>query len=445
MQSKKGQARPKLFYGWIIVGVLVLTQFSQIAETFNVLTIFLKPITEEFGLTRSAFAGAVGIGSLLGGLIALGIGPLLDRFGPRLAMALAFIIMGATFFLMAWMTEVWHFYALQVLGRSMNAGVLGVASAIIIPKWFIEKRGRAVALGGLGGSLGSSVTPLYVQLLVTVRGWRTAAAVVGILMWTVSMVPAALFLRRQPEDMGLLPDGATPEDREGRRAAAGSSEIPAQPMERALTRGQAMRLPSFYLLMVNVMLAWVIRTSITLHMIPYLTDQGLTGVMAVTVLVVHNAAGALGSLGWGFLAERFAVRLVLAVDFLLIGLALFVFVSLDGGPLVFLAWGIGWGVVQGGFTTLHQIAFADYYGRRHLGAVTGPVRALQTVAQAAGPFAAALAYDTTGSYVRIFTLFGFAGLAAALFAFLAKPPVHTSSAPEPTSSPVASGQDRPSG
>ena len=150
------KGRERLYYGWVIVAVVAVMGFTLSAETFNVLGVFLKPLTQEFGWSRSDFAGATSLGSLMGGVIALGIGPMMDRFGARVALVLSLGILGAVFVLMVWMTSLWEFYALQVTGRMLNNGVLGVASSIIIPKWFIAKRGRAVALGGLGSGLGNT-------------------------------------------------------------------------------------------------------------------------------------------------------------------------------------------------------------------------------------------------------------------------------------------------
>ena len=145
----------RFYYGWVIVVVIALTSFTTSAETFNVLGVFLKPLTLEFGWSRSSFAAATSTGSLLGGVIALGVGPLIDRFGARVALVISLSLLGGVFLLMVWMTSLWQFYALQTLGRALNNGVLGVAASIVIPKWFIAKRGRAVAFSGLGPVLGT--------------------------------------------------------------------------------------------------------------------------------------------------------------------------------------------------------------------------------------------------------------------------------------------------
>ena len=416
------KSRARLYYGWVIVAVVAVMGFTLSAETFNVLGVFLKPLTQEFGWSRSDFAGATSLGSLMGGVIALGIGPMMDRFGARVALVLSLGILGAVFVLMVWMTSLWQFYALQVTGRMLNNGVLGVASSIIIPKWFIAKRGRAVALGGLGSGLGNTFTPLYTQLLVSTRGWRTAAATVGGAIWAISLLPVAIFLRRQPEDLGLLPDGAGPDDGPRRGGgAAGREAAVSRAAETSYPLREVARFPSFYLLVASVCTTWFIRTGITLHMIAYLTDQGLTPGMAVAALAVNSASAGAAGIGWGLSAERFSPRVPLTVGSLLVGAGLLFLMLVHSGPAALL-WGVYWGIAQASSITLQRVIFADYFGRRHLGAIQGVVRSVQTIAQASGPLIAALAYDRAGSYRPVFLLFAAAAVVGAACVFAAHPP-----------------------
>ena len=106
------QSPKRLYYGWVIVAVVALAGFTQTAESFPVLGVFLKPITEEFGWSRSLYTGAMTIGTVLGGALALGIGPLLDRYGGRWALVVAFTILGAIWVLMAAIQTLWQFYVL---------------------------------------------------------------------------------------------------------------------------------------------------------------------------------------------------------------------------------------------------------------------------------------------------------------------------------------------
>jgi sugar phosphate permease len=414
--------KPRFFYGWVIVAVVAAGGFTQSAETFNVLSVLLKPMNEEFGWSRTTFAGAMALGSLFGGVVALFLGPLMDRFGPRLALTIAFAILGAVFLLTALITTLWQFYALQVVARMMTSGVMGVATAIIIPKWFIEKRGRAVALGSIGGQAGSAITPLYVQILVSISGWRVAVVVAGIAIWVVSLPPTALFMRRQPEDIGLLPDGAQPHDDETSDGKPAAPRNDLREPEASLPLSVVRRLPSFYLLTAAISMTWLIRTGVTLHFIPYFTDHGFSPEIAVLVLMTYSTTGVAGALIWGVSADRFGARLSFVADCLLIGVGLLLLLVAATSMLAAFAWAAFWGVTLTGSITLQRVIFADYYGRRHLGSIQGPVTLVQTIAQAIGPIAGGLAYDASGSYVPAFSAFAIAGFAASVFVFLARPP-----------------------
>jgi len=408
---------PRFYYGWVIVAVVALGGFTQSAETFNVLSVFLKPITSEFGWDRTTFAGAMSIGSLLGGAIALGIGPLIDRFGSRVALGIAFAILGAVFVLMNWVTTLWEFYALQIVGRMMTNGVIGVAVSIVIPKWFIAKRGRAVAMTSVGSQAGAALTPLYVQFLVSISGWRVAAVVAGLVIWVMSMIPSMLFLRRKPEDMGLLPDGVDPGLADLRSNAAQSRE-PAI----SLSLAQARKTKALYLLTASICTTWAIRTGTTLHMIPYFTDHGFSDAAAVFVLVVYSTSGAGGAIVWGLASDRFGARLSLTLDCVLIGFGMLFMLLASSSMPVALVWAVFWGMTLSGQMTLQRVIFADYFGRGRLGSIQGFVTVFQTVAQALGPIVASLAYDSTQSYTMSFLGFAVASLVGGVFVYLAKPP-----------------------
>ncbi len=414
--------RPRFYYGWVIVVVMALAGFTQSAETFNVLGVFFKPITQEFGWSRGDFAGAVGIGSLLGGVVALFVGPLLDRFGPRWALVIALGMLGVVYVSMAEMTTLWQLYVLQIMGRMLNLGVLGIAAGVVIPKWFILKRGRAVAMASIGVNAGAVVLPLGAQFLIDVWSWRVAAVGVAVILWTVSLLPAALFLRRQPEDIGLLPDGARNQEQQGQGSGPTSGPRAGKAsQERSFALHEAYRLWPFYLLTLAMALGWLVRTGVTLNLIPYLTDRGLSPNLAVVIVALQAATGAVGALASGFLSERFNARWALVLDFAMIAGGLAWLLLVRSAPMA-VAWSMVWGFCFGGIMALQPVIYANYFGRHHLGSIQGVARAAQTVTQAAGPFVAAFAYDATGTYIPAFVAFGVAAVLAALSVALASAP-----------------------
>ncbi len=423
MTTPQVRIKPRFYYGWVIVAVVALAGFTLSAETLPVLGVILKPVTKEFGWSRSVFTGALTTGTLLGGVIALGIGPFIDRFGGRWTIAVAFTILGGTLVLMAGIDALWKFYVLQILGRIVTTGIVALAVSVIIPKWFIAKRGRAVALGQLGAKLGSTVTPLYIQYLVSISGWRVAAATAGVVVWLVSLFPAVIFLRRRPEDLGLLPDGMTPEEKETTipavaRGKTGSSTD----QEISLPLGKVITLTSFYLLALAYATSSFVRAGVNLHTIPYFTDQGFGPGIAVAVVAMLSAGAALGALVFGLLAERYSIRLILTVNYLLMAVS-FVLLLAASSTGVALLWGLYLGLLGGGQQTIEHIIVADYYGRDSLGAVRGAVWPVQMAGNSTGPLAAALAYDITGNYLFIFAVFGALSLIAGLCVYLSRPPL----------------------
>jgi MFS family permease len=159
----------------------------------------------------------------------------------------------------------------------------------------------------------------------------------------------------------------------------------------------------------------------TLHLIPYLTDQGLSAGVAVTIVAIYSASGGLGSLIYGFLIERYNIRLVSAGGLFLLSAGFVVLMNVQSPVLGFL-WGFYQGLLVGGFLIVQQVVFADYFGRGSLGAIRGIVWPIQMVANSIGPITAGLVYDTTGSYFPIFSAFGVLVLLSSLFVFLARPP-----------------------
>ena len=411
--------RKPFYYGWVIVAVVALAGFTQSAESFPVLGVFLKPITEEFEWSRTVYTGAMTIGTVLGGAIALGVGPFLDRFGGRWVLVGSFAVLGVVWVLMAEISTLWQFYVLQVLARMLMIGVVGLAMGVIIPKWFVAKRGRAVALGGMGAKLGNAVTPLYIQYFIGLRSWRLAALVSGLLVWGVSLIPTAILLRRQPEDMGLRPDGADDDPTPAQQTAAQASQR-ARP-DVSMSLHEVLQYPAFFLLTASVMLTSFAQPSLNLHTIPYLTDQGVGAGTAAAVLTVWAVFGGIGSLALGFLVERYGIRGIMAVNQAVIA-AGFVLLFLVDSPGSALVWGAYMGLVQGGNFFLQPVLFADYFGRESLGAIRGVVWLVQMLAHASGPLAASLAYDMLGDYVAILLVFGaFTFLGGVLIAF-AQPP-----------------------
>jgi sugar phosphate permease len=412
-----GDTRKRPFYGWTIVGIVALLSFAGGVETNPVLGVFQGPVTEEFGWSRAMFTLPMAIGSFAGGVLALVIGPLMDRYGARVIMGVAVVIMGFIFVLMSGMQELWQHFVLQILGRTLVASTFFMIIGVVLPKWFVTKRGRAIGLAGLGQRVGHIAFPVTIELVLRVGTWRYAALTMGIIVWATALLPTLLFIRRRPEDHGLLPDGALPDLR-----TSGGEPHPAHTHdETSFTRAAALRTSAFYLIAISLTIQSFVSTGINFHWYSYLTDKGLSGGVAVISLSLGPLVGMPVSVLAGFLTEKFPAQYLMAVSYVIMSASIGVFLLTDNALFAY-AFGVLYGIATGMQITVMQIIWADYYGRGSIGAIRGVVSPVHMLANALGPVVAAFTFDRTGGYELIFTNSMILALVAAVLVALAKRP-----------------------
>ncbi len=385
--------------------------------------VFLEPMTEELGWTRTEFIAAFIGGQAVMAFSGLAVGGLIDRHGGRplvLAGGAATVI---TLLLTAEVQELWQWWLLRGLLQSAGIAVGGsLVVSVTLSKWFVTRRGRAIAIAAMGLSLAGVVVPNALTPVVDAFGWRAGWRVLA-LATALLVLPAALAMRRRPEDRGLLPDG--------RAADAGGGEqerIARADFERSLTRSQAIRTPAFWLLIVAFGLVGLNVLSLATQGLPFLTDAGFPRTTAALMLSLLALPGLLTRPLWGLAAERTSVRLLATGAFSCVAVGMLAVVAsarVGSTPLVavsFLTVGLG----MAGFAPLNELLWATLFGRRYLGAVRGVVMPFSLVFGAAGPLALALYHDVAGSYDGILVVMGVLGLfAAAIMPFVRDPsPVH---------------------
>lgn len=406
----------KPFYGWIIVAVSFLIGFTESGVFQNILSIFMKPMVDEFGWTRASVTGAIAFGSISGGLLSLVTGPILDRYGPRMVCFWGILLLSLGLGAMTFVNHLWQLYLFFGVGRMVAVGVLSLGISVSVANWFVRYRGRAMGITRVGDRLGSTLLPLMVQFLILAFGWRFAWGTLGVVVFLMSGIPALLFLRHRPEEMGLLPDGAAPAptgDGSGNERA-GEERVDASgyDAEPFWTRTQATRTKAFWILTLITSLIPFMQAGINFHIYPFLTDQGFSETTAVFILSTIALFGMVGSPIWGMLTEKFRIQHLLTVNVVgngLIFLVLYLAIrfKFDG------AWGIGiifllaalHGIFHGGRNPMIPVVWADFFGRRSLGSIYGLSNPFFFTANALGPIFAGLCFDLLGSYEFPFYFF----------------------------------------
>ena len=413
--------RGPVFYGWVIVASMFLVNFSTMATGTLNFGPFVVPMGEGLDMSRADFGWAQTTRNLTAGLSALMVGRLLDRYGSRLFIVAAAAVIGLCLLAISQVTEAWQFFLLfGVIGVTGVTAPNSLVTSVPVAKWFVRLRGRALALSTLGLGVGGVTLVPITQFLIDGEGWRAAWAIMAIAFMVVCIPVAALFLRRQPEDMGLEVDGGA--DRSGSRP---SSNTPAGRIvaseEDAWTLAEARHESTLWKLMMVFALHGLAQGGASVHRFPFWTERGIDA-QTVSFAFSVDAAGATAMiLMSGWLVERFPVRYLGVGSFL--GFASATALMLFGDQeLHMFASTLIFGSSVGAFMIVPTYMMAEYYGRAFLGAIRGVVLPVTLLTAGAGAPLVGYMRDFSGDYASswwmILGLYG----AAALLMTTVRPP-----------------------
>jgi sugar phosphate permease len=296
---------------------------------------------------------------------------------------------------------------------------------VTIAQWFVRKRGRAMAIANLGTGVAKLSIPLAAASLFIWVGWRNTWAIFGIVALLLVVAPALIFIRRRPEDSGLLPDGdIAPSNVDETRVPREQPESARQPRaadERSWTRAEVLGLPAFWLLVLTFGIASVGIVGLNLHIFSYVTDIGFSPLIAASFMSTIALTQLGSTMVWGMLADRFDIRKVSCIQFLIQGVGLVLTVSSRQIHFVYLGFFL-YGTGLAGSFVLREVIWANFFGRASLGTVRGLSLFFSHLFAASGaPFFGFL-HDRSGSYDLSFTIFSYALFTSSLLIMLIKPP-----------------------
>jgi MFS family permease len=389
-----------------------------------VLAVFVKPMGDDLGWSRTSISLGFTLGSFAGSMGSAAIGGFLDRHGARGAIVVSGVVITGCLLGLAAIAQPWHFWLFFGVGRGVALAGVQAGTTVATANWFIRKRGRAMAFGGVGLRLGQTTLPLVVHAIMVALSWRHAYAALAGMAFALIALPGGLFVRRRPEDLGMMPDGRSPGEPEvlGRPAAGRPPGV-----EESWTLREAIRTPALWLMMVTVAGIGFAQTAVNLHAIASFVDRGIPAGLAVIVTTITYSLSAGMSLAWGFLMERVHVRYtIMIVSGLYIGAMLVIMVA-DVFALA-VVYGLLFGLAQGGWTVAQRLLFPDYFGRRHVGAIRGFSELVTGVVNPLGPLLAGIVRDVTGSYTIAFATFAGVFALSLVAMALAVPPRRSAAA-----------------
>ena len=420
-QPLNRSVRPnRIFYGWVIVAVMWLVNFSTMATGNLSFGLFVIPMGADLGMNRSQFGWAVTTRRMAAGLSSYFVGRLIDRYGSRVLIPVSGLIIGVGLIVLSQANSPWQVIAIfGVLGMTGLAAPQNIMTSVPVAKWFQRKRGVALALAVSGVGIGGVFFLPFTQMLLGNVGWRTTWMVMAVVFMAMSVPLSAIFLRRHPEDIGLEVDGKPPNRLENNPAGSAGSLAPE---ERSWTVREAFRTVTMWKLLLAFALAGIAQGGTSVHRIPYWIENGFDP-QIVSYSFAGDAGGAATmALFAGWMADRVPIRVIAVGSFS--GLALAMGFALIGRNEFFLfASGITFGLSVGAGMIVHSYIFAAYFGRAFLGSIRGIVLPVMLISAGLGAPLVGYIHDGTGNYVSSWWMIVSLNLLAALIISSATKPL----------------------
>jgi MFS family permease len=387
---------PRFFYGYILViaAAGIMTLSIGTSTSFGV---FFKPVMTEFGWNRAMTSGAFSLSWILQGSVAILMGRMTDRLGPRIVMTLCGTLVSLGYLLMSRIDSIGQFYLFYgIVGIGM--GGFNVSLVSTVSRWFVKRRGMMTGIVLAGGGAGSLVTPPIANWLITLYDWRWSYAIMGILIFIIVLL-GAQFLRRDPAQLGQLPYGY---DKTGDVTSASGTE--------ALSSTKTIYGRQFWMVFAMFFSLGFCAYLSIVHIVPHATDMGIAPSEAATMLSTIGGMVITGRIVMGILGDRIGNRHAFMLSFGLMSAGLFLLLLVRERWMLYVfagfigfTWGAG---------SLGPPLLAELFGLRSLGGNVGVMNLGYSVGAALGPFMAGHLFDATRSYQPAFLV----TLLVALFA-----------------------------
>jgi len=378
------------FYRYIIVAACFSIQAIGIG-TYVSYGVFFNQFISEFGWSRATISGASSAAFLLMGLLSIFVGRLNDRIGPRKVMTVSGFFFGVGLLLMSRLNAIWQLY----LFYGVIVGI-GFSSIDVIPlsttaRWFTKKRGIMTGIVKVGTGAGQLTVPLAASMLIASYGWRTSYLMIGG-VGLVLLVSIAQLLRRDPSQMGLLPDD--------RKETAGDNPGLAGG---GLSLREALHTRQFWIICGANLATVFCLMSIIVHIVPHSQDTGVPAVRAASVLSTIGGVSMAGRFITGIAIDRIGSKRVMMVCFVLLMVGL-LWLQIANELWMLYVFAVVYGMTHGGFFTAISPIVAEFFGISAHGVLFGIVIFSGTIGGAIGPVVAGYVFDVTAGYSLAFWL-----------------------------------------
>lgn len=413
--------RLPFYYGWLIVGIAFVTMAIGVTARTS-FSLLMPPLIDEFGWDRGLAAGAFSFGFLVSAVLSPIVGRVMDRRGPRVVILTGVVLLSAGLFLAPFIERPWHLYV--TLGVLVGGGanmMTYTAHSQFLPNWFLKRRGLAISLAFAGAGLGAIVLLPWLQSIILSEGWRASCWAIGWLV-VLAVAPLNLLVRKRPEEIGLLPDGAAP------ATSASAARQMAHIVDPAWvavewTLSRAVRTARFWWIVLGYFCALIAWYAVQVHQTKYLTEIGFSPLVAAWALGAVSVVAIPGQIILGSLSDRIGREWVWTAGCAGFAVCYGALIALEHNPSTALLYIMVF--TQGFFgyalTSVMGPIVVEIFEGPHYGAIFGTISVALISGGAAGPWIAGAIHDFSGSYRLAFVLIIGCCVASALAIWLAAP------------------------
>ena len=402
------------YYGWVIVAIAALgVFFSSPGQTYSI-SVFINAYIEQFGWSRSMVSSLYSTATLAAGLILPAVGRWTDKTGHRRAIVTISALLGTACLWMSFVINPVMLFVGFLLTRLLGQGSMTLIPSIIVPQWFVKKRGMALSIMALGGVFGSALSPFLNNWLIENVGISFAWRFWSILLMGAMAPISWIFVRNHPEEIGLLTDGEIISHHEE------NSDVKLE-NEKSWMIHEAMKIRSFWLMIFCMAVPSLINTGLTFHMGSIIQTKGFSYTFAATILSITAIVQFTCTFLAGHFLDRLKVHYVKAINFWML-IATMLILLLGQSKQVLILYGIFHGIFVAFDSVSTGVLWPNYFGRKYLGSIRSFTMTAMVIGASLGPLPFGLAYDFFQGYQEIILAMMLLPVLGSIAALLSPPP-----------------------
>ncbi len=380
------------YYGWVIVGICTATVFV-VTGTKGTIGALFKDMQKDLGWGRGTTAGSYAISTLAWALTLPLVGPLVDRYGAKRVMVASIVLMIVVVLPIFWVKSLWALYLFfGILPGAAIAGSTNVPAASLMGRWFHNRAGFASGIISSALPLGWAVFTPLTALLVPHMGWRISYIVLS-----------ATLLLILPLILLFLRNGPTAKEVPETEQLLTSQSLSIGPR---MTLREAMGTPLFRLLLLSQVSCGIVDHVVSVHFIPFVSDEGQTDLFAAMFLSASHLAAVAGSIASGWMCDHYNRKSALCLMHGLraVSLPMLILFGLTGN----LVWLILFTPIYGatvmmGFPSTSTLV-VRVFGQRSVGTVYGALQVTHHLGMATGAYLSGVIFDMADSYYPAFVI-----------------------------------------